>query len=171
MATTSRHILACTLALAAVVLLGTGCGGPQTPTASEGKTGSDQAAVVTAHKQLLAALSAADADGFAGLLDPSPDLLIFHPLLADRFDGVEMVRRNLPAMFTKLGKATWTEVHPLVVFRDGVAWITYYVLVEAANLPRPFAGRGTEIWNRTEEGWRLVHAHWSQTPTYPEGTS
>lgn len=172
MATPSRRVHAGAAAsVAAALLLALGCGGSHAPTTTKSDTSSDQAAVVTAHTRLLASLSAADVDAFTALLDPSPDLLIFHPMLEDRFDTVEMVKKNLPIMFAKLGKATWTEVHPLVVFRDGVAWVTYYMLVEAANLSRPFAGRGTEIWNRTDNGWRLVHAHWSETPTYPEGAS
>jgi ketosteroid isomerase-like protein len=124
----------------------------------------DERAVVEAHRTLIAAYEAGDVYAFVSLLDPSPSLLIFHPLLESRFDTIAQVREGLGKMFEHLGGASWTDAHALVTVWGDVAWVTSHMAVEAPGLSRPFIGRGTEIWVRDAGSWRLTHAHWSADP-------
>jgi ketosteroid isomerase-like protein len=67
-------------------------------------------------------------------------------------------------MFGGYEEMSWTEVHPALQVRGDVAWLTYNVLAESPDLEHPFIGRGTEIWVRHNDEWRLAHGHWSAQP-------
>jgi len=98
------------------------------------------------------------------MLDPSAELLVFHPQFNHRFEGIDEVRQEIGKMFDRLAGADWSDHHAAVVVEGDVGWITSQVLIESPNLDPPFIGRGTEIYVRRPEGWRLIHAHWSAVP-------
>lgn len=135
-----------------------------TPRGREAVAPEIQQALIVAHRGLVEAFERGDTDGVCALLHPSQELLLFHPLLRGRFNSVEHIRKELPAMFAAMGRASWTEVHPMVVANGDVAWVTSNLLVEAEKLERPFVGRGTEIWVHEDGRWQLVHGHWSVLP-------
>jgi ketosteroid isomerase-like protein len=126
----------------------------------------DEAAVVAAHEALIAAYEAGDVDAFVALLDPTPDLLIYHPRLVHRYAGIDQVTGSLPRMFKRLQGASWLDAHASVNVDGSVAWLNSHVLIEAPGLDEPFAGRGTEVWVKRSGGWRLAHGHWSVNPEY-----
>jgi ketosteroid isomerase-like protein len=162
--TARRPLGAATLLLA---LLGSfGCTPPATEeSAPAGDANADQRALVEAHQALVRAFEAGDAERFATLLSDEPPLLIFHPVLENRFDGKAEVLENLPRMMEKTAGATWSEYHPVAWVEGQVGWITSHLTLEAPGLPEPFVGRGTEIWTHASGSWKLVHAHWSYVPT------
>jgi len=160
--TTLRMLATLTLIVLATSLFG--CQ-PPAPPAEPGEAvpldeDRDRAAVVEAHRALVAAYEAGDVDAFVDLLDTSGELLIYHPAVDSRFDGVEDVRRSMGRMFEKMAGATWTDHHALVTTHGDAAWLTAQVLIELPEA-EPFIGRATEIFVRTPEGWKLAHAHWS----------
>lgn len=118
--------------------------------------------VIAAHKAMIAALEAGDVPAMTALMDPSPEMMIFHPFVEDRFSGIGEIDEGLGRMLGSIGSVSWTEVHPTISLEGDVAWLTAQILVKSSALPSPFVGRGTEIWVRGPEGWRLKHAHWSQ---------
>jgi ketosteroid isomerase-like protein len=159
----------------AVALLASNCTAPPPPAGGSAAAGSsgesaanaerDSRAVIVAHETMLEAFEAGDVEGFAALLEPSAELLIFDPVGAGRFAGIEETRRGLRTMFASLGEASWSSFHPIVIVHGDVAWVTSHVLLESPRLEEPFVGRGTEIWVRHGETWRLVHGHWSEDPS------
>jgi ketosteroid isomerase-like protein len=152
-------------AISALLIVLAGCSpapAPE-PAAPLRDPGQDLADVVAAHRMLVQAYRAGDTDTFVGLLDPSPQLLVFHPFLQNRFDGIEKVRSAAPAMFARLGQSQWTDVHPSAVVEGDVAWLTGQVLIEPAGRDRPFVGRGTEIWVRRETSTRRSSLHTSRS--------
>ena len=130
-------------------------------TGSETKVASDEAGLIAAHKEFIRAYENGDAERIAALLDPTRRLHIFHPFLENRFDGIEAAREGLARMTARLGESSWTEVHPSVMTEGNIGWVTAQVLIKSPNLPEPFVGRGTEIWIKYDDGWRLIHGHWS----------
>jgi ketosteroid isomerase-like protein len=125
--------------------------------------------LIAAHRQLVEAYQLADTNAAVALLDSTPDLLIFHPAVESRFDGIDEVRRGLTRMFGLLGPAIWTEVHTQAVVRENVGWITANLVVEAPDAALVMIGRGTEIWTLRNGAWKLAHAHWSASPeTVPD---
>jgi len=121
--------------------------------------------VIAAHDRLMDALRSGDGDALEALLDREPGLLIFHPRVEPRFEDVEAIRKAFARMTKAMGPAEWTEVHRSVRVHGEVGWHTSHLAIESPNLPEPFLGRATEIWVHRPEGWRLVHAHWSEQPS------
>lgn len=147
----------------AAALVVSGCQAPgsaPSPTSLE----RDRDAVVKAHEALVDGYERGDVAAFVRVLDPSADLLVIHPRLEERFDGIDEVRREIPRMFERLGGAQWSDYHVVVSVHGDVAWLTSHVLVESRNVPDPFLGRGTEIYIRRPDGWKLIHGHWSSAP-------
>jgi len=144
---------------------GTDSGPDETATASEPDLpagGADERGVIAAHKALIAAMESGDAAAVTALMDPSSSLLIFHPLVEDRFDGIGEVDEGLGTMFGRFGSVSWTEAHATLDMEGNVAWMTSHVLIKTPETPAPFVGRGTEVWVFRPGGWRLTHAHWSE---------
>jgi len=121
-----------------------------------------EGAVIAAHGELVRAFQERDAQAVAALLDSAPGMLIFHPFVENRFDGYDEAREGLTRMFARLRSLEWTEVHQTLEIEGNVAWLTSQVLLQSPDLASPFVGRGTEIWIRRDERWRLTHGHWSQ---------
>ncbi len=148
------------IAVAGLVLAG--CS--QTESAGEADRDADAAALVAAHESFVRAYESAQVEAVVALLDPSSELLIFHPAVESRFDGVEEVRAGLTRMFAAIGRPEWLEVHTQVVVRDNVGWLTANIVIEAPDAGLTLVGRSTEIWTRSAGGWKLSHAHWSANP-------
>jgi ketosteroid isomerase-like protein len=161
------------LSLLAILVLGAflaGCSGGETgsagsaagaePAASD--VAEDERGVIAAHKALINAMEAGDVAAVTALMDPSSGLVIFHPFVENRFDGIGEVDAGLGTMFGHLGPLSWTEAHAAFDIEGDVAWMTSHVLIKNAEMEGPFVGRGTEIWVRRPGGWRLTHAHWSE---------
>lgn len=123
-----------------------------------------QQALIDAHTKLIEAYESGNVEQFVAMLDPSKDLLIFHPLSEDRFESVEEIREKMPHMFARIGNVTWTDAHPVVIQRGDIAWITSNFLLDSPDLDYHFIGRGTEIWVSDGTSWSLIHAHWSKQP-------
>ena len=153
-----------------LALLGVACGETSPPAGDAGgepagptaDAGEGEEAVIAAHRAFVRAFEARDAQAVAALLDPRPGLLIFHPLVENRFDGTDEAREGLARMFARLSSLEWTEVHQQLEVEGSVAWLTSQVLLQSPDLASPFAGRGTEIWVRLDGQWRLTHGHWSE---------
>ena len=144
-----------------------GCGGPVPQVDDTGDPGGQLSAeheILEAHKALILAYETTDHGAFLDLLLPSEDLLIFHPTLQNRFQGIEEARAQVGTMFGRYEDLTWTEAHPDLIIRGDVAWLTSHVLVESPDLDQPFVGRATEVWVRHNDEWRLAHGHWSKQP-------
>lgn len=126
--------------------------------------GDERDGLLEAHLALMRAFENGDADSLTRLLDESGGLLVFHPMKADRFDGIEQVQEGLSTMFSREGSRTWSEYHPLLQVAGDVGWITSHSTIEAPTRKESVAMRGTEVWRRRAGTWRLVHAHWSVQP-------
>jgi len=157
------------VALCAVLLLPAVIVAEEAPAASADE---ERAAVMTAHRDLLTAYATADIDALAGLMNPSEDLLIYHPRGNLQFKSLPSVRHGLERMLNRVGPLTWSdERNNHVVVSGDVAWHTYELGMAWSGDVDPIDVRGTEIWLQRAGGWRLVHAHWSEsTPTsHPSG--
>ena len=152
----------------ALCLAASACGGAE-PSGEEEQAaqvaqveGPDEMGLIAAHKALIEAMETGDVAGLTALLDPTSELMIFHPFLENRFNGIGEVDQGLSRMFGELGSVSWTEAHGKIDMEGNVGWLTSHVLIKSPALPDPFVGRGTEIWVHGPGGWRLKHAHWSE---------
>jgi len=147
-----------------VILVVAGCGtvSPPAPVDEAQPSEFDEEAVIEAHRAWTGACERGDVDTLVGLLDREAHLL-FHPRQYDRFDEIEETRQGLEAMFARLGESTWSDAHVELHQRGDVAWLTSHFVIESGS-SEPLVGRGTEIWTRSSDGWRLSHGHWSPDP-------
>jgi ketosteroid isomerase-like protein len=165
---TNRQWLPFLLAAAVcAVLIGCATGGSEEGAAASAGEGaalgeSDEMGLISAHKALIKAMEASDVAAVTALVDPSADLIVFHPFLENRFDGIGEVDEGLGRMFEQLGGLTWTESHAAIGLEGNAGWVTSHVMIKSGAFERSFVGRGTEIWVNGPGGWRLKHAHWSQ---------
>ncbi len=55
---------------------------------------------------------------------------------------------------------------PIIQINDGTAWVTFYLSYAGRIRDLDFAikSRATVIMVRTEEGWKIVHEHYSRLP-------
>jgi ketosteroid isomerase-like protein len=149
-----------------LILAVAGCGTVAPPAQvdeAQGPSELDEQAVLEAHQAWTRACERGDVDTMVGLLDREAHLL-FHPRRYDRFDELEETRQGLEAMFARLGESSWSDAHVEVHQRGDVAWLTSHFVIEWGNSSEPFVGRGTEVWSRSSDGWRLAHGHWSPDP-------
>jgi len=137
---------------------------PGAESGTESGAEDDRQAVIDAHEALVRAYEGSDVEAFVAGLDPSPEVLIFHPRMQSRFDSVEKIRLEMGRMFARLGETRWTDVHASVRVEGDAAWLTAQIVIESPNVEPAFVGRATEIYLRREGRWRLTHAHWSADP-------
>lgn len=155
--------------LVGLALVAIGCAATDTPEERIAEASDpviDARAVIEAHGTLVAAYEKGDTNVFLLMLDESDDVMLFHPRLQDRWVGLDEIRQNLPVMFERIGKTSWLDVHLSVTVEADAAWLTSQILIESPELEAPFTGRGTEIWVRRGNDWRLSHAHWSENPEF-----
>lgn len=126
----------------------------------------DRQAILDAHQEMVEAYQRGDAEAFLMLMEKTDSLLLYHPRVDDRWQGIEAVRQNLPRMFTNLGQSSWIDVHVAVTVNGDVGWLTSHTVIESPNVEVPFTGRGTEVWVRHGDNWRLAHGHWSANPEF-----
>lgn len=132
---------------------------------SEPRADQAEMELLKAHDAFVGALRDADVEGAAAFLDPSPELVLFPVDGSARLEGFEQAKQGLKALFRALGPAEWTVVHVSPTVHGGAGWLTYHFAVETGGGAEPLLGRGTEIWVRRADGWKLVHGHWSRDPT------
>ena len=153
-----RLVLSC----CAIVLLSASLA---TPTgAGESAEDALRTAVMQSHEQLVQAFEKGDADGFAALLEPSGELLFFHPIYENLFVGGDRTLDGLRRMFRLMGAAEWTDITTKVRVLGDVAWVMTTSHVVSKRHSLSMDNRGTEVWVNTQSGWRLAHGHWSLNP-------
>ncbi len=130
--------------------------------ASDDALEADRQAVRAAHERLMKAYSTMKVEHVTRLLDDSEDLRLFHPRGTLDFESISVVEWGLEQMWSRVGAAEWLdESANQVVVNGDVAWHTYAMRVQWKK-GADIKARGTEIWIRRDDGWRLTHAHWSE---------
>jgi ketosteroid isomerase-like protein len=106
-----------------------------------------------------------DPQGFFDIM--SNDETYFDPIAAKRIDGLEALR-NFFAPFTgKISIDRFEMIGPTVQRHGDVAILTFNLVNYGAQLsgnPKSTARwNSTEIYQRLNGRWKIVHSHWSYT--------
>ena len=98
--------------------------------------------------------------------DPDPVLAITDPQVTFIHDGIGVRLQGLPALKALYDQYRGTPLfesyeirNPLVQTIGDAAILTYLLAQHVGGSTRYW--NGTEIFQRTKLGWRIVHSHWS----------
>ena len=110
-------------AAAIVLALGVGLMAPACGTGGAGRGDAgeesrrledDIQAVLAAHEAFVSAYEQSDVEGVVARFEPDAALLIFHPVLENRYSGLGDITEGLAVMFERMGDPAWSEAHPEV---------------------------------------------------------
>ena len=126
----------------------------------------DVAATIIAMERAALELSdKGDPEGFLAISDP--DVVYFDPFLERSIYGLEELRAYYHqdsggehADLTEFSNAT-------VQTRGDVAVLTFNYMSRGERSRRINRWNATEVYHRTQDGWRIIHTHWAFTGCGP----
>ena len=102
-----------------------------------------------------------------GYLDTyAPDVTYFDPTQEKRVDGLTAMQTLYAPIKGKINVDHYEMIDPKVQRRGDVAVLSFN-LVSYGKMPSgelvPFRWNSTEVYERRDGQWRIVHSHWSFT--------
>jgi ketosteroid isomerase-like protein len=136
----------------------------------------DRAEIFRQHKAYLEANSVLDPTKLVGVWGPDPSNVYFN-LSGHTYRGLDQWSRLWDYYRDRLdyGGVPYTSWDQQIRVEGDVGWltssrfgITKWVGIEESPFPEGFTpSRSTEIFVRSDEGWRCVHTHFSRASTEP----
>jgi ketosteroid isomerase-like protein len=108
-----------------------------------------------------------DPSGFLEVADD--DVAYFDPFLATRIDGKAALTAYYEGLRGKISAVSWEIVEPRVIEIGDVAVLTFRFR-SRGSVGGEATWNATEVWRRRREGWKIIHTHWSFSPSR-EGTA
>ena len=100
-----------------------------------------------------------DPDGFLEI--SAPDVVYFDPFLQGRIDGLNALRKYYAGLRGQIHIDSYEIVDPEVQVNGDVAILTFCFVSSGGG--DEMRWNTTEVYRRGEEGWRIIHTHWSFT--------
>jgi uncharacterized protein (TIGR02246 family) len=126
---------------------------------------SDEENVREANERFYTAMNAADMVAMDEIWADDPGAVCVHPG-REAIIGYEQIRESWNAIFTATDSLSIVVGNELIIVADGVAWVTCIetisMMIEGGLAAA--AAQCTNIFRRTEEGWRMVVHHASPIP-------
>lgn len=129
-------------------------------------TEEDRAAVRALIDQEVEALNTEDLSALSDIWSQDDDITLVDVPPPGRFEGWDQIGRVFRDFFAQTSDVRVTIEDVKIRLSDEVAFATYGWSMVGRFGDRPLIDRGqaTAIYRRGEEGWRLVHAHYSPVP-------
>jgi ketosteroid isomerase-like protein len=97
-----------------------------------------------------------------GFLEISaPDVVYFDPFLPQRIHGLGALRKYYGELRGKIFIDSYEIADPIVQMHGEVAVFTYGFVSRGGG--DEMRWNATEVYRRGEDGWRIIHTHWSFT--------
>jgi ketosteroid isomerase-like protein len=100
-----------------------------------------------------------DPDGFLEI--SAPDVVYFDPFLPQRIDGLDALRQYYSELRGKIFIDNYEIVASEVQAHGEIALLTYCLVSRGGG--DEMRWNTTEVYRRGDDGWRIVHSHWSFT--------
>jgi ketosteroid isomerase-like protein len=104
-----------------------------------------------------------DPQGYLEIM--APEVTYFDPVQDRRVDGLAAMTTMLESWTGKIQVDRYDLVNPLVQQHGGAALLTFNLVSYrrgADGIERAIAHwNSTEVYARTDAGWRIIHSHWS----------
>ena len=98
-------------------------------------------------------------DGFLEI--SAPEVAYFDPFLPQRIDGLSTLRKYYAELRGKIHIDSYDIVDPVVQVHGDVAILTFGFVSRGGG--DEMRWNTTEVYRRGEDGWRIIHTHWSFT--------
>ena len=107
----------------------------------------------------------------SGFLEISaPDVVYFDPFLERQIHGLAALTAYYESLRGKVSATHHEIIDPVVIDLGGAAALNFRFLSRNAKGDE-FRWNCTEVYRRTEDGWRIVQTHWSFTARPPVGVA
>jgi len=100
-----------------------------------------------------------DPDGFLEI--SAPEVVYFDPFLPQRIDGLPALRKYYAGLRGQIHIDSYEIVDPEVQVRGEIAILTFCFVSRGGG--DEMRWNATEVYRRGEDGWRILHTHWSFT--------
>ncbi len=100
-----------------------------------------------------------DPDPLLAMCDP--DVTYFHVMTEKRVDGLAALKALVEPFRGRSLFDSYEMLDPKVQVSGDTAVLTYILLRRVGGDSSRW--NGTEVFQKKTQGWRLIHAHWSQT--------
>jgi ketosteroid isomerase-like protein len=100
-----------------------------------------------------------DPDGFLEI--SAPDVVYFDPFLPQRIDGLDALRQYYSELRGTISVDSYEIVNPEVQVHGDLALLTFRLI--SCGGGDEIRWNTTEVYRRGDDGWRIIHSHWSFT--------
>jgi ketosteroid isomerase-like protein len=100
-----------------------------------------------------------DPDGFLEIC--APEVVYFDPFQPSRIGNLAALRRYYSELRGKIFIDRYEIVAPEVQVHGEIALLTFRLV--SCSGDKEMRWNTTEIYRQCEEGWRIIHSHWSFT--------
>jgi ketosteroid isomerase-like protein len=100
-----------------------------------------------------------DPEGFLEIC--APEVVYFDPFLPQRLDGLNTLRKYYAELRGKIHIDSYEIVDPIVQVDGDVAILTFCFVSRGGG--DEMRWNTTEVYRRGDDGWRIIHTHWSFT--------
>ena len=101
-----------------------------------------------------------DPSGFIEIC--APDVVYFDPTLERRLDGLEALTEYYEAIRDEVSVERYELLNPLVQVVGNAAVLTFNHISYGGS-EDAYRWNCTEVFRRSEAGWRIIQTHWSYT--------
>ncbi len=117
------------------------------------------AMIISKEKAALDRWSRGDPDGFLEI--SAANVVYFDPFQPERINGIEQLRKVYDDIRGKIQIDHYDINDPKVQVDGNIAILTFNFLSHGSE--GVMRWNTTEIYQRRQDGWRIVHTHWSLT--------
>ena len=123
----------------------------------------DADTVIAMERAALARWGKGDPQGYLEIM--SPDITYFDPMQEKRVDGIAAMNQLLVPLTGKISVSRFDMISPRVQQHGDVALLTFnlisYQRQPGGSEKAVARWNSTETYARMDEGWRIIHSHWS----------
>jgi len=119
--------------------------------------GSDAETIIAMARAAMDRWGRGDPDGFLEICDP--DVTYFDPFQQKRLDGLEALKNLYDSLRGKVRIDRYEFVNPKVQLDGDMAVLTFNF--DSWTGSDRYYWHTTEVYRRTNQGWRIIHTHWS----------
>jgi len=121
-----------------------------------------KANLIELEEELALAFNKGELDKLMGFFDK--EIAGFSSTIHERYTGLLELRRTFEYYMNEPGEMEYYISNPLVQVHDCTSIVSFYwtVAIIHGNARHEIGGRGTHVFVKKDENWKIVHEHFSR---------